>query len=617
MSKVAPRAWGYPVVANTTERDRLFVSPVQDQRVNNKETGTIQRYDDGEWVTDYESTERVLPRASRTVATLQEFFDNNKTFNPKDYGAKTSAFSPGVNVDALQAAIWDAEEEGGTVTIPRMADAYEFDASIAIANGGIGITTLGGGKAKLNMVADDTPLFVGSASDVQLRRLYLLGPQFEDQQSLAAAVQVLGASAASPVTDWALENVDMQFWGMYGFYAHFLNDFVISRLRAKDIHFTAVLLNSCKDGDVQFRAKNLISLAVGGTAYGIACSRDNSDTLDDCPRSADIHVHDSVVEDCPWEAFDTHGGERITFTNIKALRCRTAVAIVAADNAANVQTFGSLDCHVDGLLADSGVTDGSAGNGVSFTGATGTGGSTEASTGSIRNATIRGHGNQAGTFSTLVGAVVARDTFGLEIANVVGVESGVNTVALYHDNIGFNVHDVTGIDTWTNDGTITNVVIASSDRNVGSINRVRAVRGSKVATKINDRGIRVTNVATNAISLGDHDLAICATPVEDSGRRIRATSRVETWSADKGDVDVTWTYGTDEDVIRFATTLTANRTVTISGGSNGARVAIHRTGLGAFTLNVGGLKTIPASTAARVEMYNDNGTWRLARYIPL
>lgn len=87
---------------------------------------------------------------------------------------------------------------------------------------------------------------------------------------------------------------------------------------------------------------------------------------------------------------------------------------------------------------------------------------------------------------------------------------------------------------------------------------------------------------------------------------------------DRGDNDVTLTPGTDSEVQRFATTLTANRTVTLSttGAIQGDKFRIVRTGLGAFTLDVGGIKTIPSGTAAWVEVqYSKSvGGWVLVGY---
>lgn len=86
-------------------------------------------------------------------------------------------------------------------------------------------------------------------------------------------------------------------------------------------------------------------------------------------------------------------------------------------------------------------------------------------------------------------------------------------------------------------------------------------------------------------------------------------------SADHGDANVTLTMK-DLPIQRFATNLTANRTVTLptTGVYNGAVFRIVRAGLGAFTLNVGGLKTIPANTAAFVDLAHDGTAWRLTGY---
>jgi hypothetical protein len=84
-------------------------------------------------------------------------------------------------------------------------------------------------------------------------------------------------------------------------------------------------------------------------------------------------------------------------------------------------------------------------------------------------------------------------------------------------------------------------------------------------------------------------------------------------SGDRGDANVTLVAG-DLEVQRFATALTANRTVTLSATGAGSKFRIVRTGLGAFTLDVGGLKTIPAGTAAFVDVAHDGTNWRLTAY---
>lgn len=86
-------------------------------------------------------------------------------------------------------------------------------------------------------------------------------------------------------------------------------------------------------------------------------------------------------------------------------------------------------------------------------------------------------------------------------------------------------------------------------------------------------------------------------------------------SANVGDASKTLVMS-DEETQRFATALTANRTVTLPTTDvyKGAKFRVVRTGLGAFTLDVGGLKTIPSATAAFVDVEYDGSAWRLSGY---
>lgn len=91
---------------------------------------------------------------------------------------------------------------------------------------------------------------------------------------------------------------------------------------------------------------------------------------------------------------------------------------------------------------------------------------------------------------------------------------------------------------------------------------------------------------------------------------------VDAVSANRGDANVTLQSGVDETVQVFATALTQNRVVTLStaGAINGDRFRIVRTGLGAFTLDVGGLKTIGSATAAFVDVMYNGAAWVLTGY---
>lgn len=84
------------------------------------------------------------------------------------------------------------------------------------------------------------------------------------------------------------------------------------------------------------------------------------------------------------------------------------------------------------------------------------------------------------------------------------------------------------------------------------------------------------------------------------------------WGADRGDTSITLNAGVDAEIQRFATALTANRTITLGSGFAGAKFRIVRTGLGAFTLAVGAVKTLPAGTAAWADVGHDGTGWVLS-----
>jgi hypothetical protein len=87
-------------------------------------------------------------------------------------------------------------------------------------------------------------------------------------------------------------------------------------------------------------------------------------------------------------------------------------------------------------------------------------------------------------------------------------------------------------------------------------------------------------------------------------------------SADRGDAGATLTAGGDFQVQLFATALTANRSISLptTTAVQGDKFRIVRTGLGAFTLSIAGLKVIPASTAAFVDVEYNGTAWIYTGY---
>lgn len=123
-----------------------------------------------------------------------------------------------------------------------------------------------------------------------------------------------------------------------------------------------------------------------------------------------------------------------------------------------------------------------------------------------------------------------------------------------------------------------------------------------------------------ALRLDDNLVLGCANPyAASSGTDVVCLRRRRRYSDDRGDNNVTLSISTDEEIQFFNTSLSTNRTVTLStaGTMIGDKFIIIRNGLGAGTLNINGLKTIPAATAARVEVEWTGYAWVLTGYTTL
>lgn len=160
------------------------------------------------------------------------------------------------------------------------------------------------------------------------------------------------------------------------------------------------------------------------------------------------------------------------------------------------------------------------------------------------------------------------------------------------------------------DGTVT--LTNAATNYVVVLRSTGAVSVATTTTNWNDpayaRAHKITTAGSVVTAWEDHRCGFLGTH--------GLTQRAPKVSADRGDTSQTLTVGTDAPTQRWATTLTANRTVTLSttGAVNGDRFRVVRTGLGAFTLDVGGLKTISSATAAWVDVEFDGSAWRLTGY---
>jgi len=520
-------------------------------------------------------------------------------FNVQAFGAVGDGSTD--DTVAIQAAITAAMAVGtggGTVTFPGGRD-YRITAALTVTGACTLMST--DGKARLVMDTVDTPAFSVSASNVQFVGLSIRGKQSASFTDDETAIRILGTSAASPVTNVEVRECTFSRWGAYGIYAEWLTDFAFCDNVMSDIAYGGIMVLSALRGTISRNQITDIAPGTSGNAYGISLTRRGDQTsLVTYPRSADIVVSDNVVRDVPlWHGYDTHAGQRCVFSGNIAYNCKRGIAVGSATDSAGDYTIAPLDVSVVNNILDSGLSDGTAAEGITFSGTSdggAAGAQVEYATGVVSGNVVRGYGDKTNDSS---GAISTYTTRGLVIANNTIIEPSPFGVMLYQDNDGFALSGNVAVDPWSN--TVTNAALANLrvSYNYGTAAGNTLARGSKSATYFCVRGISVEAQTGNRVTFGANDFVMAEgnAIVADAGRAqfIAASG----WGSDVGNAGATLTWGTDPENQLWSTALTADRTVTLAttttvGGIPpiGAQFHCRRTGAGAFNLIVNGVNIV-------------------------
>ena len=153
----------------------------------------------------------------------------------------------------------------------------------------------------------------------------------------------------------------------------------------------------------------------------------------------------------------------------------------------------------------------------------------------------------------------------------------------------------------------------SNIRRYGEKNNVINIGGNSI--------VSATGVPSSGTwSVGDKAMNSAPSAGEPIGWVCTTAGSPGTWSAlgaleglaSFGDANVTLTAGTTAPLSFFGVTLTANRTITLASGFNGAKFRVTRIAAGAFTLDVGGLKSL--ATDEWCDVQHDGSSWVLTAY---
>ena len=367
------------------------------------------------------------------------------------------------------------------------------------------------GGGSITTTTNSTTIQV-AADDVRID-----APRLAGTGSASAGIGVAVSVGAYKRTE--ITRAKVTGYNKYGFYLEGATDFVLQSNDVSDIAYGGIMMVSCATGVVQGnRVRNITQPAGFLNSYGIAATRDSSKTITASPRSSQILITNNVVDGVPkWEGIDTHAGTEITISYNTVRNTNVGIALVPGVGIDGNDLYGAQNCIVTCNVIDSTMSDGSRSSGIQVVGAGVTLGSPiEASTGcSVTNNTIRRHGKEAGGAND--GAIALYYTSGIIVAQNSLIESGVRGIHLYHDNQHGTITGNTFIDTWSDTVAYTAAVHVSSTFNSMSLSGNTVARGSKTATKVNDRGLFVGTSASNTISEGFNDFDTCTTPVADTG----------------------------------------------------------------------------------------------------
>lgn len=170
-----------------------------------------------------------------------------------------------------------------------------------------------------------------TASGVTIKGLEAQGPQAMRLNPSQVGIYAYGANSSHYLTGVVLEDVSVHDWGNYGMELDFAENFSVRHMSIRDIYHAGLGMMSCRDGVVEGGtvANVVADRAVGTNAYGVIVSKHNGSEVAH-PISRRITVHGVKVSNIPtWEAFDTHGGEDIVFSDCHARDCRRGFAIGA------------------------------------------------------------------------------------------------------------------------------------------------------------------------------------------------------------------------------------------------------------------------------------------------
>lgn len=367
---------------------------------------------------------------------------------------------------AIQLAISHAEDAGGSVFFPDPGpgSCYLVSDTLSIT---APVTLWSADRAEIrDNAAADFDMFDIDSSGVTLRKLRLQSNAGGLYDVDSSAIRITGVSAANPAEGVRIEDVEIDGFGMYGIYAKYVRDFEITDNQLTNLGYSGVMIVSGAEGTISDNRVATINgnSPVNPNAYGIALTRAKSGNLGTDPNSRDIVVSNNTVRGVPtWHGLDTHGGERVTFSNNVVYDTYRAINIVGNEqpdtDARNVVVVGNN--------ANSSVLDGSRSNGIQLANVTGA---------TICDNAIRGYGTLTNSNG---GGIQMKATQGVTVCNNQIRDVSPHGIVLWFDNYDFVVSGNVSTDVWREGAGRAAGVYVPSNNNQGYIGENRAALESR------------------------------------------------------------------------------------------------------------------------------------------
>ncbi|MFC3212734.1 right-handed parallel beta-helix repeat-containing protein [Planomicrobium okeanokoites] len=308
-------------------------------------------------------------------------------------------------------------------------------------------------------------------------------------------ISIEGANASAYTEDIMINDVFIHDIGYYGIYTSFAKNVYVDKAKMRGLGRAGFMSLSPDNVNIEHSIIKDVTTE-SGNGYGVAFTRQSFESLTDYPLPKDCVAFNVIVEDVPWEGFDTHAGQGVRFINNTVRNCKVGIAVVAANLTGSID-YASNDCLVDGNL----IFGGNSGVAISIAGAGGAiGAPKEYAKGCIVSGNriwgggIAGNNNSGSIYLVATEGVVVIGN-SIERAN----ESGI---ILYNTNIGFMVDGNTITDVLSNTYSLAPCINVRSDYNKGTIGKNNAMRKTpSLANYVSEWAINIGSGVNNEVTI--------------------------------------------------------------------------------------------------------------------